>query len=305
MKTDDDEPSDNDSSMEKMIPNEDIKRISIKEKLKKIVQEERKLNTSARTRTSTKVITNKVKATTKVIKNNIVKNNNKQKVNNKITKKDMINKSNKVSDEEWDILPCKDVIHRERKATTMKMIVCPEKIVNVRKGKGWKLEVMVEYNTGETQWTFLHGAVAEMPELTKTFMEDCMIDYIFCGYNSNPEKYKKNKKISQYDDYKRHEDDSNTYDIATKFIHNNLRTKIYNTAMVLEVDKQTDEETELCTPEKLTFEDDINEHNNETNSNSGNKEMIIHDIDIVKKGTNIADEVNKENNSSVNNDVDE
>ena len=90
---------------------------------------------------------------------------------------------------------------------------------------------------------------------------------------------------------------------------------------MVEVDKQIDEETELCTPEKLIFEDDrmtttneetnqisigiINEHNNETNSNSGNKEMIIHDIDVVKKGTNIADQVNKDNNSSVNNDIDE
>lgn len=317
-----------------LIPKEDIPRMSTKEKLKKMVEQERMLNTSTSKRLNRN--NKKINATTKNItrksKNdankskNLNKNykNNKiiENVNKNITKKEKSKKSNKTSDDEWDIISCKDVIHRERKATTMKMIIFPEKIVNVRKGKGWKLEVMVQYNTGETQWTFLHGAVAEMPELTTKFMKDNKINYTLCGYNDNPKKYNKNTKITQYDDYKYEEGDDVKYERVTKVIHNNLRKKIYKVTMV-EDNKETDEETilskkneediatnnsKMFTPEKLIFEEDIDgdeilEHNNITDVNNGNNEIMIQYIDVVNDGTNIQDEASKDNNSLVNNDI--
>ena len=80
----------------------------------------------------------------------------------------------------------------------MKMIVLPQKILNVRKCKGWKLELLIEYNTGERMWTMLHGALMEkdddMINLTKEFMEDNQLDYNTCGYIKDPTLYKGKKK---------------------------------------------------------------------------------------------------------------
>ena len=110
-------------------------------------------------------------------------------------------KDNELSSEDnwdWDISSCREFDRYEREATTMKMIVLPQKIINVRKCKGWKLELLIEYNTGERMWTMLHGALMEkdndMIQLTKEFMDDNQLDFMICGYMKDPTLYKGKKK---------------------------------------------------------------------------------------------------------------
>ena len=256
-------------------------RISTKEKLRKIVQEERSLIASARKRVAAGKKVNKeittAKNKTKTGETKTKKNMDKEKKKTKTTKKDKSSKQkNKVDDEEWDIEACYDVPHKERKATTMKMMIFPEKILNIRKGKGWKLELMIKYNTGELLWTFLHGAVAEVPDLTDLFMKDNELNYTVCGYKMDPKMYPKNKKISQYDEFDRNPEDIEKYKEQATVIHNNLKKKTYILQQIAVDDDGDDktivsntkgEKSDNVTPEKLIFEDDDLEEDDEDEPN--------------------------------------
>lgn len=169
---------------------------------------------------------------------------------------------------------------------------------------------MVEYNTGETVWNFLHGAVAEMPQLTDLFMKDNNLNYTVCGYKDNPELYEEDAKVSQYDDYKRHEEDTIKYAEQQSLIHDNLNSKSYVVHLVQAADEENEEQDAVVANEinnnslldqsvKLVALDNVidnqNNNNDDTNTNEEDKGTLTNDIVAEVNETNIVVEHNTTN----------
>ena len=220
------------------------------------------------------------------------------------------NTSQQDSDDEWewDIKKCNNLIHRERKATTMKMIIFAQKILNARKCKGWRMELLVEYNTGERLWVMIHGALKEMPYVSRQFMTDCTLTHQMCGYVKDPTLYKGKKKLGQYDDYKMN-NDNGIYEHLAKIIFTNLRNKKYDTELLRlttnmneknnnNIENILNEENNNIIDVNINHDNNINDKTENMNNN-GNDEMIHNDNTIVDKNhdNNITDETEIINNN--------
>lgn len=62
----------------------------------------------------------------------------------------------------------------------------PLEILNVRKGNGYKLECLLNYNNGLSDWVFMHGCWTELPNVTESFMKEADVDFELCGYQTDP-----------------------------------------------------------------------------------------------------------------------
>lgn len=302
----DDNGDDDENNNKEVEEDTTTQRISVKEKLQRIVEEERNSVLANSKKAAAGNKNDKGKAVAKA------KPGNKTKETEILTtkEKNKLKNNKKVSNDEWDIQPCKQVVHKERKATTMKMVIIPEKIINVRKGKGWKLEVMVEYNTGATNWSFLHGAVQEMPELTALFMKDNRLNYSVCGYKKNINYYLDNKKCSQYDEYPRQEEDGNKFQMQQQLIHDNLQGKSYVVHIVQVDDEQDKEEHDGKDKlqEYIAADAVDDEHNDKAtlqandaieNINDTTPETLILDDNNTTSKTLINDSVDDNNNATL------
>ena len=79
----------------------------------------------------------------------------------------------------------------------------PEKILNLRKVKGWKLEVLVQYVNTVREWTCIHGVVHDLKDETIAFMTTYGLTFAICGYSVDPSNFteKQMKKIVSTDDF--------------------------------------------------------------------------------------------------------
>jgi hypothetical protein len=79
----------------------------------------------------------------------------------------------------------------------------PEKILNLRKVKGWKLEVLVQYVNTIREWTCIHGVVHDLKDETSAFMKTYGLTFSICGYMADPSKFSaaKLQGIASTDDY--------------------------------------------------------------------------------------------------------
>jgi hypothetical protein len=79
----------------------------------------------------------------------------------------------------------------------------PEKILNLRKVKGWKLEVLVQYINTVREWTCIHGVVHDLKDETSAFMKTYGLTFPICGYSVDPSNFteKQMEKIVSTDDY--------------------------------------------------------------------------------------------------------
>lgn len=130
----------------------------------------------------------------------------------------------------WEISACPDVVTEECKAKKRmsylnSYLTC---IHNVRKAKGWKMELLVEYNNGERQWAMFHGPLLDLQRPTAKLMKDCGLTLSVCGYKNDPNKMteKKRREISSYDDFTHH--NRTNYTILEHVIHHKLQNNKYN-----------------------------------------------------------------------------
>ena len=71
----------------------------------------------------------------------------------------------------------------------------PTNILNLRKGKGWKLEFFVHWTNNCCEWIFVHGIIYRLPEETEHFMTTYNLDFATCGYNMDPRLTSRKQRI--------------------------------------------------------------------------------------------------------------
>jgi hypothetical protein len=266
--------------------------------------------TKAQTQAKKGIKNNNKKANDNVNGKNISNKNKDTKKNGKSTNNDEDSEDDVW---EWDIPSIKNFHRHERKANTMKMIIFAEKILNARKAKGWRMELLVEYNTGERLWTMIHGALTEMPKLTSKFMSDCSLNHKLCGYFRDPTLYKGKKKLSQYDDFPNSNDTAkyiklrniiirnlcnNTYDLSktTEKIVRKKKSDMVN-AIIDETNNNTtmeiDGENNQDKPHDITFDGDKKESGNNNNI------QIVNDDEVQQEFNNGVDNDNKNLNEEI------
>jgi hypothetical protein len=97
-------------------------------------------------------------------------------------------KKNMLIECDYDI-PCYDqlpYIYVAGDKTTKKDDIKPLRILNIRKGKGWKLEFFVEWNNKCCEWIFVHGVINVLKEETEFYMSTYKLDFATCGYIMDP-----------------------------------------------------------------------------------------------------------------------
>jgi hypothetical protein len=192
----------------------------------------------------------------------------------------------------WEIKECSDVVSDE----------CPPtkgfkkkgrrayltRIRNARKCKGWKMELLIEFNTGERQWSMFHGPLLDLQGPTAKFMKDCGLTLSICGYKIDPKKMteKKRKEIISYDDFAHH--NRTNYDILAQVIHDNLRTKTYN-------DDDTDYEDENESDEESKVDDTIDAENEYEDESKVDDTMNAETEDNIAETLETTDEDKKDN----------
>ena len=131
-------------------------------------------------------------------KNKKVKVNNVAKIDNNVRI---------MTDKEfnYEIFPFKGLPHHEMHNNTDNNAEepLPEKILNLRKVKGWKLEVLVQYVNTVREWSCIHGVIHDLKDETTAFMKTYGLTFSICGYAVDPSKFSKAKleKIISTDDY--------------------------------------------------------------------------------------------------------
>ena len=180
----------------------------------------------------------------------------------------------------------------------MKYIVSAQQIINVRKAVGWRLELLVEYNTCERRWCMIHGALNEIRALTRKFMKDCGLTYELCGYKTDPTLYKGKKKLSQFDDFPSNKDTKKYNPIANK-IFKNLRNKKYDmTSFVPKIRNNNKTITEINTETNIPCKESVVEDHNDdderpiTNNN--------HEEKLIQEENNGSDNIMNDNNTDNN-----
>jgi hypothetical protein len=154
---DDEEDSDSVKSSDEVSHNNDVSigdgkneqeevvetRVSTKDRLKQIARDERA-------------------QLAKTVKESKAKEKAMAKQKQIIDKQKSAVKDKSAVDEElvWEIEECKDVVYEEcpaKKGYKKKGRTYLTCIRNAQKCKGWKMELLVEYNSGERQWSLLHA----------------------------------------------------------------------------------------------------------------------------------------------------
>lgn len=87
-------------------------------------------------------------------------------------------------DDQWDIIPNMEREYKEQKRKITKVEINVEEIINHRKGKNFRGELLVLYTTGQREWCYLHGVLQEVPQKVMKYMENVCIDYPMMGYDN-------------------------------------------------------------------------------------------------------------------------
>lgn len=210
-----DEPKDD-------VNDEQAARISTKEKLKNIAQEERR---------QVNELTKSMRKEASKNANTVPKNNGSSTVT-----KNNSNDEEKQEDKDkeefvWEIEACPNLETEECPPTKVykkNFKAYLKRIRNARKCKGWKMELLVEFNTGERQWSMFHGPLIDLEIPTAKFMKDCGLTLSICGYKLDPKKMtkKKREKLISYDDFNHH--NRTNYNIIRDLIHQKLQSNAYD-----------------------------------------------------------------------------
>ena len=127
-------------------------------------------------------------------------------------------------------------------------------IVNVRKGTGYKLELMGKYNNGQILWFYIHPAWKEFTKFIDNFMKSIGIGHEICGYKNNPRKGYRH--MTNHDDFGTERDLD--FNAITKRIHKKLKhNKIKNITK-----NRTEEEVDTTTN---TTNEEVDTTTNTTN----------------------------------------
>jgi hypothetical protein len=156
---------------------EEEKRTSTKDRLKQIALEERR-----QVNEMTKNMRKAASTTTDIVSE--INNNEDQE------------EEKKGEELVWEIEECPHLVTDECPPTkkykkNFKAYI--KRIRNARKCKGWKMELLVEFNTGERQWSMFHGPLIDFESPTAKFMKDCGLTLSICGYKLDPKKMTKKK----------------------------------------------------------------------------------------------------------------
>jgi hypothetical protein len=92
-------------------------------------------------------------------------------------------KDNYDDPDKWDVVPDTDRECTEQKRKLNKVQLKVESVVNHRKGKNFRGELLVLYTTGQRDWCYLHGALQDAPTIVLQYMASTGIDYPHMGYN--------------------------------------------------------------------------------------------------------------------------
>jgi hypothetical protein len=177
---------------------------------KKQIQRRKKIEKTGCTQTMTQIYGRGKKTTTK-------------KPTNKY--KNIISQHNKIHDNDFDI-PAFDG-RPTKEITTANLDIDDDEpemiteIVNVRKGTGYKLELMAKYNNGQILWFYVHPAWKEFTNFVDKFMKSIGIGHEICGYKNNPRKGYRH--MTDRDDFGSERDVD--FNAITKRIHNVLKQK--------------------------------------------------------------------------------
>lgn len=210
-------------------------------------------------------------------------------------KKEVVNESVPKDDEEceYDIPAFKGVRHENIKTPThIVEVVKPIGILNVRKGKGWLAEVLLNFNNGINDWWFLHGAWAKMEDETEAFLIHYNLDFEICGYKKDPRDNRRHQYLRKYaDEFTEEEiskDPEKDYDALTYNIHAKLADNVLEHYFV---------------EEPPSDDDDIEEEEEEGGFNPSNDNACIDNASMNSSiTTELADD---DNNNEINEQIKE
>jgi hypothetical protein len=169
----------------------------------------------------------------------------------KVTVKESVKADKNATEEEceYDIPAFKGVLHENRMTPThIVEVVKPIGILNVRKGKGWLAEVLLNYNNGINEWWFVHGAWGLMEDETEAFLAHYNLDFEICGYKKDPRENRRYQYLRKFaDEFTEEEiakDDDKDYDALTYNIHSKLADNVLEHYFVEEEPSDDDVEEE-------------------------------------------------------------
>ncbi len=267
------------------VQEEKDQRTSTKDKLKQIALEERR-----RVNEMAKAMRKEASLVEKTSNNKVNDNQEKEKESEDNRDEDLV----------WEIEECPHLVTDECPPTTKykkNFKAYLKRIRNARKCKGWKLELLVEFNTGERQWSMFHGPLIDLEGPTAKFMKDSGLTLSICGYKLDPKKMTKKKRdnLIHYDDFNHH--NRTNYNIIQDIIHKNLQNNTYDNDdedMISDDEESIHLQTEEATTENIIAENETTitpvetsalEMNDNVNNNSITNETLETTNNSIENGT--------------------